>query len=278
MNILHRNNVNVFGSGRQPMVFAHGFGADQSIWRYITPEFESAYKIVLFDYVGCGLSDRNAYDAERYATLDGYAQDVVEVCEALELKDVIFVAHSVSGMIGILAAKLKPELFKSMIMLGPSACYINEPGYEGGFEREQLEDLVLAIGAGQEWAGGFATTALGGTKYPELTEELIRLFCSMEPGAAQQFAKATLFSDHRSRLQDHKVQTLVLQGSRDQIAPVSAGEYIRRSMQNSSLVELDTDGHFPQLNAPSKTITAMWNYLYQSWEGQTLAGPECLAS
>ncbi len=264
MSVLTRNNVVTFGSGSRPMIFAHGFGCDQGVWRYITPAFEDTHRIILFDYVGCGGSQKCAYDMKRYATLDGYALDVLEICDALHLEDVIFVGHSVSSMIGMLAAKQRPELFRNMIMLGPSACYVNEPGYEGGFEREELEKLVATIGVGTEWARQLATAALGSPEYPELTNEITSLFCSMSPEVAQGFAKATLLTDNRQALQNHSIQTLVLQVAHDVIAPVSVGEYMSRSMRDCTLVKIDAVGHFPHLAAPKSTIAAMWQHLYQS--------------
>jgi sigma-B regulation protein RsbQ len=269
MDILARNNVKVIGKGSQVMMFAHGFGCDQSIWRYVTPAFEDAFRIVLFDYVGCGASDRSFYSERRYATLEGYALDILEIAAAMDLEEIIFVGHSVSSMIGLLAAKECPELFRSMIMIGPSPCYVNEPGYEGGFERSDLEQMVATIGVGTEWAASMANAGMGSTEHPQLTEELISLFCSMEPRIAHQFAEATLFSDNRAYLCGHAIDTLVIQGEIDVIAPVSVGEYIRRSMQNATLVKLDAVGHFPHLNAPKQTISAMWDYLYQTWPRPT---------
>jgi sigma-B regulation protein RsbQ len=277
MDVLQRNNVKVIGKGSQVMMFAHGFGCDQSIWRYVTPAFEESFRIVLFDYVGCGGSDRSFYSERRYANLDGYTMDVLEIAAALHLEDIIFVGHSVSSMIGVLAARQCPELFRSMIMIGPSPCYVNEPGYQGGFDKADLEQMVSTIGVGTEWAASMANAGMGTTDHPRLTEELVSLFCSMDPAIAHRFAAATLFSDNRAYLQDHAINTLVIQGGVDVIAPVSVGEYIRRSMQNATLVKLDAVGHFPHLNAPRQTIDAMWEHLYQTWPQPTVPDYELVS-
>ncbi len=266
MDVLRRNNVRCFGNGFRPMLFAHGFGCDQSMWRYITPAFEDAYRIILFDYVGCGKSDLASYDSLRYSSLEGYAQDILDICQALHLRDVTFVGHSVSSMTGIIAAKKRPELFNRMIMLGPSACYINEPGYEGGFNRQDLDKLLKIIGVGTEWADGLGKAVMANPKRPELAMELISLFCDLDPAVARQFAQVTFLSDSRSMLAEHGIPTLIMQCSDDVVAPISAGEYIKERIQEGALVQLQATGHFPQMSAPDETISTIWDYLDPTWE------------
>jgi sigma-B regulation protein RsbQ len=266
MDIITRNNVRTFGQGTQSMVFAHGFGCDQTMWRYITPEFERDFHIILFDYVGCGASDRNAYDPKRYSSLDGYVQDLLDVCAALQLEDVVFVGHSVSSMIGMLAAQQEPDLFRRMIMLGPSACYVNEPGYEGGFERDELEAIVESIGYGDAWAEKMAATLMGDPVRPENTAELVAKFCELDPGIARQLARVSFLYDCRPWLPAHQVPTLLVQTTNDQVVPVSAAEYVRRYMQKSTLIHVAAEGHFPHISAPAATARSMWGYLFSSWQ------------
>ena len=199
-NILVRNNVRVFGKGTQPMMFAHGFGCDQNMWRFVTPAFEEDYQIVLFDYVGSGKSDLHAYDPGRYGALNGYAQDVLDICAALELTDLIYVGHSVSSVIGMLASIQEPARFERLILIGPSPCYINDPpAYIGGFERADIEGLLDVMEKNYiGWANFLAPVVMKNQERPELTRELEESFCSTDPKIARRFAEATFFSDNRS--------------------------------------------------------------------------------
>jgi sigma-B regulation protein RsbQ len=262
--ILSRNNVNISGRGPTPIIFAHGFGCHQDMWRHIVPAFERDYRVILFDYVGCGASDRSAYDRNRYSELDGYAQDILDICDALQVEDVLFVGHSVSSMIGMLAARKSPHLFKKMVMLGPSACYMNYPGYSGGFDRVELEYLVTSIGRGDNWAQILASAVAGNPERPQLAAELEEAFCSLNPETAQEFAHAAFLTDSRQLLNAHDVPTLVIQGADDPIAPVSAGEYVANYIRNGSLAVLPVSGHIPHLSVPEVTVQAMWTYLYNS--------------
>src|SRR3954468_22125665 len=243
--ILSRNNVRVFGSGTQPMVFAHGFGCDQNMWRYVAPAFADDYRIVLFDYVGSGRSDLAAYDAERYAALDGYASDVLDVCHALDLSKVIFVGHSVSSMIGVLAANREPALFDRLILVGPSPRYINEaPDYVGGFERADIEGLLETMEKNYiGWAKFLAPAIMKNPERPELSSELEASFCSTDPVIARRFAKATFFADNRADLKRLTVPALVLQCSDDIIAPNAVGEYVHRNAKGSELRIMKATGH-----------------------------------
>ncbi len=260
-DILRRNNVNISGRGTQALVLAHGFGCDQSMWRYIKHGFEDYFRVILFDYVGSGKSDRSCYNTVRYSSLDGYAQDVLDICGALQLSEVIFVGHSVSAMIGMLAARKAPQLFKTMIMASPNACYVNEPGYEGGFEKEELEALILSVGAGKGWTKMLAPAIMGNPERPALAEELEALFCQMDPDVAKDFARLVFLSDHRPLLAEHRTPTLLLQTTDDFVAPVTAGDYIRRYIQNATFVQMSATGHVPQASAPDETIKVIRDYL-----------------
>jgi len=261
--ILRRNNVRVFGRGTQPMLFAHGFGCDQNMWRFVTPAFEDDYRIVLLDYVGSGKSDLSAYDAARYATLDGYARDVLDVCEALDLRDVIFVGHSVSSMIGVLAANEQPERFARLILVGPSPRYVNDPpSYVGGFERSDIEGLLETMDKNYiGWANYLAPAIMKNPDRPELGEELTESFCSTDPVIARRFAEATFYADNRADLAALRVPALVLQCSEDIIAPREVGEYVHRSLQGSTLRILQATGHCPHMSAPEETVAAIKEYL-----------------
>lgn len=261
-NILSRNNVKVSGKGTQPMMFAHGFGCDQNMWRYIIPAFEDDYQIVLFDYVGAGKSDISSYNPERYSSLQGYAQDVLEICEELQLEDVIFVGHSVSSMIGLLAAVEKPHYFSSIIMVGPSPCYINEEGYIGGFEHRDIEGLLETMQKNYiGWANFLAPQIMGNGDRPELGNELTESFCSTDPVIASQFAKATFFSDNRRDLGKLKVPSLILQCSDDIIAPLQVGEYVHDKLPQSTLKIMKAKGHCPHVSEPEETIVLIKEYL-----------------
>jgi sigma-B regulation protein RsbQ len=262
-SILKRNNVKVFGAGTQPMLFAHGFGCDQNMWRFITPAFEEHYQIVLFDYVGSGRSDLGAYDAQRYSGLEGYAQDVLEICEALDLRDVIFVGHSVSSMVGVLAANREPERFERLVLIGPSPCYINSPpGYTGGFERADIEGLLEMMDRNFiGWANFLAPTIMKNPDRPELGEELTESFCSTDPVIARRFAETTFFADNRADLPQVSVPALVLQCSDDAIAPVEVGEYVAANLPQSTLRIMNATGHCPHMSHPEETIEAIRDYL-----------------
>jgi sigma-B regulation protein RsbQ len=260
--IAKRNNIKTFGDGSQPLLFAHGFGCDQNMWRFITPAFEKDFQIVLFDYVGAGKSDLSAYNPERYSDLNGYAQDVLEVCNHLALKDVIFVGHSVSGMIGLLAAIKRPDYFSKLIMVGPSACYINQPGYRGGFERKDIEELLDTMDRNYiGWANFLAPAIMKNEDKPELAQELTESFCSTDPKIARDFARATFFSDNRADLRKAKTDTLVMQCSDDLIAPLEVGDYLHSQLKNSTLKVLKATGHCPHMSAPEETIRVIREYL-----------------
>jgi len=261
-SILRRNNVNVFGQGEQPLIFAHGFGCDQNMWRFVTPAFEHNFKIILFDYVGAGKSDRSAYNKERYASLNGYAQDVLEICAALNIRNSIFVGHSVSSMIGLLAALEQPNYFEKLIMVGPSPCYINDDGYFGGFDRKDIEGLLETMDKNYiGWSNFLAPNIMGNKDRPELGAELTESFCSTDPVIARQFAEATFFSDNRQDLMKLRTPSLILQCSDDIIAPLEVGDYLAKNLDNSTLRVMKATGHCPHMSAPAETIDLIEEYL-----------------
>ena len=262
-DIVARNNVKLSGSGTQPMLFAHGFGCDQNMWRFVAPAFADDYRIVTFDYVGSGKSDLTAYDAERYASLHGYASDVLDVVHALDLHDVIFVGHSVSSMIGVLAANREPERFARLIMIGPSPRYVNDgPEYVGGFERSDIDGLLETMDRNYVgWANFLAPAIMKNPDRPELGAELTESFCSTDPIIARRFAKATFFSDNRDDLPRLRVPALVLQCSEDIIAPTSVGEYVHERTPGSTFRMMEATGHCPHMSAPEETIALIREYL-----------------
>ncbi len=262
-NVLKRHNVQVSGHGQQPMLFAHGFGCDQNMWRFVAPAFEQDYRVVLFDYVGAGKSDLEAYHPDRYASLNGYADDVLEICQALDLHDVVFVGHSVSSMIGVLAALREPHRFSHLVLVGPSPCYINHaPHYTGGFERRDIEGLLETMDKNYVgWANFLAPAIMQNADRPELGAELTESFCSTDPTVARQFAEVTFFSDNRRDVARVRVPTLILQCSEDLIAPVEVGTFVHESIPGSTLVHLEATGHCPHMSAPEETISAMRAYL-----------------
>jgi sigma-B regulation protein RsbQ len=257
-----RNNVKVSGAGRQPILFAHGFGCDQNMWRFVAPAFEDRFKVVLFDYVGCGRSDISAYRPERYGTLEGYARDIVEIAEELDLRDIILVGHSVSSMIGVLAAKMAPERFSSLILIVPSACYLDIDDYRGGFSRADLEGLLDLMEKNYVgWASFLAPMIMKNDDQPDLQKELATSFCAADPAIARRFAAVTFLSDHRHDLQGFNKRSLIIQCSEDAIAPASAIAFVHQEISGSVLRTLNANGHCPHMTHPRQTIAAIEDYL-----------------
>ncbi|WP_426446434.1 alpha/beta fold hydrolase [Paenibacillus sp. S-38] len=261
--ILVRNQVNMTDRGTQSILFAPGFGCDQSMWRYVAPAFEDTYRVVRFDYVGAGQTDRYDYDPQRYADLDGYALDVLDICRTLDLQGAVFVGHSVGAMIGLLASIREPERFSRLILLGPSPCYRNDPpSYAGGFELEDLEGLIELMERNfTGWVDFLAPAVMQNPERPELTEELRTSFCSMEPDIARRFARATFLADNRSDLPKVTVPSLILQCSGDVIAPLEVGQYVHRHLPGSTLELMEATGHCPHLSHPEETIRRIREYL-----------------
>ncbi|NEC68817.1 alpha/beta hydrolase [Streptomyces sp. SID9727] len=263
MDIRRRNNVTVTGNPQGPtVVLAHGFGCDQNMWRLTTPALMNDYRVVAFDYVGSGSSDLSAFSVERYSALEGYAQDVVDVCETLDLRDATFVGHSVSAMIGVLAAAMIPERIGALIMVAPSPCYIDDENYRGGFSAEDIDELLASLESNYlGWSAAMAPVIMGNADRPELGEELTHSFCATDPEMAQVFARTTFLSDSRTALQGVKVPTLVLECTHDVIAPREVGAYVHQAIPGSSLVTLDATGHCPHLSAPEATNEAIAAFL-----------------
>ncbi|TXR46366.1 alpha/beta fold hydrolase [Phyllobacterium endophyticum] len=262
MGVLERNNVSVHGTGPCTIMFAHGFGCDKAMWRYVSPAFEDHYTTVLFDNVGAGGSDMSAYSYEKYGSLEGYADDIVEIGRELAMKDAVFVGHSVSAMIGILAAKKAREMFKALVLVGPSPRYINDDGYVGGFTLPQMEELLDFLDTNHlGWSAAMAPVIMGNPDRAELGEELTNSFCRTDPAIARHFAHTTFLSDTRPDIVGIDIPVLVLQCSDDVIAPEAVGEYVHRSIPNSKLVVMEATGHCPNLSAPDETIANIKEFL-----------------
>ncbi|CAM2811893.1 MULTISPECIES: alpha/beta fold hydrolase [Methylobacterium] len=258
MSVLQRHNVRVAGSGETAMVFAHGFGCDQNMWRFVAPAFEDRFRTVLFDHVGAGGSDLSAYDPAKYATLAGYADDVVALSRALGVKGGVFVGHSVSAMIGILAWKRAPDLFDSLVLVCPSPRYVDDGDYVGGFSQAQVEELLDFLDSNHMgWSHAMAPAIMGNPDRPELGQELTNSFCRTDPEIAKRFARTTFLSDNRADLDGVTARCLVIQCSDDIVAPQQVGAYVHHKLPNSTLVHFEASGHCPNLSAPEETIAAI---------------------
>jgi sigma-B regulation protein RsbQ len=263
VDVVARNNVVVSGRpGGRAIVFAHGFGCDRTMWRYVAPEFKADYTVVLFDHVGAGHSDTAAYDRTKYGSLRGYAGDVLEILETLGLSDVVFVGHSVSAMIGVLAAAERPDLFDRLVLVGPSPRYVDDAGYAGGFSRSDIEELLDSLDSNYlGWSAAMAPVIMANADRPALGEELTNSFCRTDPEIARHFARVTFMSDNRADLARVRTPALVLQCSDDVIAPTAVGDYVHRELPGSTLVRLAATGHCPNLSAPEETVAAIKAYL-----------------
>lgn len=262
MDVLHRHHVSTYGAGAQPLVFAHGFGTDQQAWRYVAPAFAARNRVVLFDLVGAGRSDKSAYDFARYQTLEGYVNDLLELLRALQLPKVVYVGHSVSGIIGVLAAIREPALFERLVLLAASPCYVNDGDYVGGFEPADLEEVLGFLDRDYRgWSYTMVPNLVGGDMRPELVEEVLESFSELDPAIARQFARATFLSDYRAELSKLQVPTLVVQCAEDTVAPSIVGQYLHKHLAGSQLDILNTTGHYPHLNAPVATIASLERYL-----------------
>ncbi|MFT6698849.1 MAG: sigma-B regulation protein RsbQ [Porticoccaceae bacterium] len=260
--LIKQNNITIYGTGSKVMFFVHGYGCDQNMWRFITPHFEDTYKIVLIDLVGSGKSDENAYNYDKYNSLKGHADDIINICDALNLQDVCIVAHSVSAMIATLAAINRPALFKKIIMIGPSPRYINGDDYFGGFSQNDIDDLMETMDSNYlGWSSAMAPVIMGNADRPELAAELEESFCQNNPEIAKHFAKVTFLGDNRSDLKKLTTDTLIIQSKTDAIASIKIGRFVHDNISNSKLVILETTGHCPHLSAPNQTIEAIKQYL-----------------
>ncbi len=262
--IRQRNNVTDSGGAGTTMVFSHGFGCDQTMWRLVMPAFAGDHRMLAYDHVGSGHSLASAYSTARYQHLEAYAEDLLEILQAYDCGPVIHVGHSVGCMIGLLAANQRPELFRCHVMLGPSPRYLNEPGYVGGFERGAIDGLLDLMARNQTgWAGIMAPTVIANPGRPELTREMEERFCRMDPLVARDFARATFLSDMRDELPRSRVPALVVQLRRDAIAPVNVGQYMHTHMPGSTLTVLEVGGHCPHLSHPAETCALIRDYVAQ---------------
>ena len=265
MDVRARHNITFAGpeTGR-PMVFAHGFGCDQNMWRHVAPAFADRFRVITFDFVGAGGSDLAAFDQEKYSSLDGYAADVLDILRELDLHDVVFVGHSVSAMIGALAEIADPQRFSRLVMVGPSPRYIDDDPYVGGFSEADISELLESLGSNYlGWSSAMAPVITGNPDRPELGQELTESFCRMDPDVARRFATTTFLSDSRDDLPRISTPTLVLQCRDDAIAPTVVGEYVAAAVPDATLVLLDATGHCPNLSAPAETIAAIAAFLEQ---------------
>ena len=266
---MYRHHVTVTGRDDAPvLLFAHGFGCDQNMWQRILPYFTDRYRVVLFDHMGSGNSDLAGYDADRYSTLDGYVSDILGLCEALDLRDVTLVAHSVATMMALEAAVAEPDRFSRLVLVAPSPSYIDDPaaGYVGGFTQEDVDDLLQSLDSNYfAWSAGVAPMIMGNPGNPELGEELTASFCRTDPDTARNFARVSFLSDVRDSLTSVVVPALILQCSDDMLAPLDVGRYLEENLAGSELVQLRASGHVPQASAPEETATAILEYLKQQW-------------
>jgi len=262
-DVLKRNNVTVTGNPHgRTLVFAHGFGCSQAAWNLVAPHFEEQYRVVLFDHVGAGESDLSAYSRTKYDSLHGYSDDVLEILDALDLQDVVFIGHSVSAMIGVLAANQDPSRFDALVLVGPSPRYVNTAGYQGGFESADIEALLDALDANYlGWSAVAAPMIMANPDRPELSARLAASFCSIDPEIARHFAHVTFLSDNRADLGRLTVPTLVIQCTEDVIAPREVGEYVHRMVPGSTLTVLEATGHIPILSNPAEVVAAIRDFL-----------------
>jgi sigma-B regulation protein RsbQ len=257
-----RNNIHLTGSGDKVIFFVHGFGCNQLMWRFITPAFEKDYTIVLIDLVGCGKSDETAYNYTKYNTLVGYADDIIEICENYSLKEVILVGHSVSAMIATLAVNKQPNLFKKLIMLCPSPRYINDENYIGGFTQPDIDEMIKLLNHNYiGWAKNFVPLIVKDISNPSITRELSESFCNNNSEIASHFAKVTFLGDNRNDIKKIQTETLIIQSSNDNIAPLEVGHYLHQNIALSKLTIIDTIGHTPHLYNPELVIEAIKKFI-----------------
>lgn len=260
--IIQKFHIKVLGDSSQTLMFTHGYGCDQNMWRFIYPHYQTKYKIVLFDLLGSGNSNLAEYDFEKYNSLNGYADDIIEIIETMQLKNVTFVGHSVSAMIGVLAANKSSQLFRNLVLIGPSPCYINKEGYFGGFESKDIDELIQALESNYlGWSSYITPIIMGNEDKPQLAEELNNSFCRTDPKIAQHFGRVTFLSDNRKDLDFVEVSTLILQCQKDVIAPVAVGDYVHKKIKNSHLEMLPSTGHCPHLSDPQSVINAIDSFL-----------------
>jgi sigma-B regulation protein RsbQ len=266
--IWKRNNVTVMGKGPETVLFAHGFGSEQSVWRFQAEALQDRYRVVLFDHVGCGKSDFNAYSSQRYRSLHRYAEDVLELCDELDIPECTLVGHSLSGMVGVLASAMAPERFRRLVFVKASPRYLNDPaqGYVGGFEQEHIDALYASMSACfVSWASGFGKAAMGHPDRPELAQEFIRSLCHMRPDIARSIARIIFQSDHREELAHVRPPTLILQAGEDFAVPDSVAHYMAQAIPRATLVPIAARGHLPHLSAPLAVTQALNAFIVSPW-------------
>lgn len=262
MSALRRHNLKISGSGARTLLFAHGYGCDQIMWRFLVPAFQHDFRVIVFDHVGAGKSDLSCYDREKYGSLNGYADDILDIIESISQGPVTFVGHSVSAMIGVLAANARPDAFERLILIGPSPCYINDGDYIGGFTRSDIDGLLQTLDENHlGWSRAMAPVIMKNADRPELASELAESFCRTDPEIAKHFARVTFLSDNRLDLPRVTIPSLILQCSDDSIAPDCVGEFVHHQLAGSDLVKLRATGHCPHLSGPAETIEAIKLYL-----------------
>ncbi|MFD2786803.1 alpha/beta fold hydrolase [Hymenobacter rubripertinctus] len=260
--IRKRHDVHVLGSGSRTLLFVNGFGCDQTIWHYLTPALSGQFRLVLFDHVGAGMSDVTAYEPAKYSSLEGYAQDVVDICRELDLSNVTLVGHSVGAMIGMLAAIAEPALFEQLLFLCPSPCYVNEGSYHGGFERQDIQDMLAFMDQDfVGWADEFAPFVMGNPDQPALAAGLLHSFCRNDPTIAKRFARVTFLSDNRADVGRCHTPCLLVQCARDLIAPLEVGSFLAARLPTARLITLPVSGHCPHVSAPTETLEALEAYM-----------------
>jgi sigma-B regulation protein RsbQ len=262
MDVLLRNNVQTFGDGQTPMVFVHGYGCDQNMWRFLTPYFATDHQTVLLDLIGFGRSDLASYERSKYSNLEGHARDIVEIAEALDLQNAVLVGHSVSSMIAVLAAKMAPDRFSRLVLVAPSPCYLNDGDYAGGFDKSEIDELIEFLDLNfLGWSRQMAPPIMGSAASPEMVEELTNSFCRTDPDVAKHFGRVTFLSDHRGDIPGITIPTLIVQVAEDMIAPRAVGEWMHDHIPGSSFSVIDTSGHCPHMTSPSETANAIRSFL-----------------
>ena len=265
VDIIKRNNVTVTGTGSETIIFAHGFGCDKNTWRNVAFAFEQDYRVILFDYVGAGKSDISLYDSKKYSSLNGYAQDIIDICTTLEIGRAILVGHSVSCMIAVIASLMRPQLFSKLVFVSPSPYFFNEGNYKGGLEKEDVDELFLMMDSNYlGWSSIMAPAIMGNPDRPELGQDLSNSFCATDPDIAKEFAKVTFYSDNRKNLPLVQVPSLTLQCREDMLAPLDVGTYMEANILNNSLAQLKATGHCPHLSAPEEIISSIKAYFRKS--------------
>jgi sigma-B regulation protein RsbQ len=259
VDVRARHNINVVGAADGPTILlAHGFGCDQKLWRYVVDELESEFRLVLIDLIGSGSSDPDAWDATKYSSLTGYATDILDILDELDLRDVTFVGHSVSSMIGVLATIQDPSRFARLVLLTPSPCYIDDDEYHGGFSEADINELLESLEQNYlGWSQAMAPVIMGTPDRPDLQDELAATFCRTDPECARVFARTTFLSDNRADLPRVSLPTLVIECAQDAIAPREVGAYVHAQIVGSRKVTLDATGHCPHVSAPAATAAAI---------------------